>query len=72
MQGPVFAMRPMIAQCPSPVSSALAGWAGAAFDPGLVLAVLGLCHSLFCAGRLFNRSLTRVEDREWLEGPAAR
>lgn len=71
MQGRVFAMRRLIAQCTSPVSAALAGWAGATFDPGLVLAVLGVVSAAFCAAQLFNRALMRVEDRDWLEGLAA-
>ena len=42
------------------------------FDPGVVMAILGAFMAVFCIGQLFNPYLLRVEDKEWLEGLAAR
>jgi MFS family permease len=67
LQGRVFAVRRVIAQCTWPLSTALAGVAGGLFDPGLVLAALGVVCTLFCVAQLFNPYLRRVEDKQWLE-----
>jgi hypothetical protein len=72
LQGRVFAVRRVIAQCTWPLSTALAGVAGGLFDPGLVLAALGGISVLFCCAQLFNPYLRRVEDRVWLEELATR
>ncbi len=71
LQGRVFAVRRLIAQFTWPISAALAGWAGGAFNPGAVVAVLGAVLAIFCAAQLFNPHLLRVEDKEWLDGMAA-
>jgi DHA3 family macrolide efflux protein-like MFS transporter len=70
LQGRVFAVRRLIAQFTWPLSTALAGWAGGAFNPGAVIAVLGGFLALFCLAQLFNPSLLRVEDRDYLEAYA--
>lgn len=70
LQGRVFAVRRLIAQFTFPLSTALAGWAAGLFDPGLIMAALGALLALFCLAQLFNPSLLRVEDKEWLDGLA--
>ena len=72
LQGRVFAVRRLIAQFTFPLSTALAGWLGGRFDPGLVIAVLGAVLVVFCIGQLFNPYLLRVEDKAMLDGMAAR
>jgi len=72
LQGRVFSVRRLIAQFTWPLSTALAGWAGGAFNPGAVIAVLGGFLTLFCVGQLFNPYLMRVEDKTWLDEVAAR
>ncbi|HET7091674.1 MAG TPA: MFS transporter [Anaerolineae bacterium] len=72
LQGRVFAVRRLIAQFTWPLSTALAGWAGGAFNPGAVIAVLGGVLTLFCVGQLLNPYLMRVEDKAWLDEMAAR
>lgn len=71
LQGRVFAVRRLIAQISWPLATALAGWAGGAFNPGAVLAVLGAFCALFCVGQLFNPYLLQVEDKQLLDGLAA-
>ena len=68
----MFAVRRLIAQFTWPLSTALAGWLGGRFDPGLVVAVLGAVLVVFCVGQLFNPYLLRVEDKAWLDERAAR
>ncbi len=72
LQGRVFAVRRLIAQFTWPLSTALAGWLGGRFNPGLVVAVLGAVLVVFCVGQLFNPYLLRVEDKAWLDERAAR
>jgi DHA3 family macrolide efflux protein-like MFS transporter len=72
LQGRVFAVRRVIAQFTWPLSTALAGWLGGRFDPGLILAVLGAVLVVFCMGQLFNPYLLRVEDKEMLDAMAVR
>ncbi|HJW83304.1 MAG TPA: MFS transporter, partial [Anaerolineae bacterium] len=72
LQGRVFSVRRLIAQFTWPLSTALAGWAGGVFDPGLAVAVLGALLAAFCVGQLFNPYLMRVEDKAWLDQMAAR
>jgi MFS family permease len=72
LQGRVFAVRRLIAQFTWPLSTVLAGVLGGAFNPGAVMAVLGGILCVFCIGQLFNPYLLRVEDKEWLDGLAAR
>ncbi|MGE5561567.1 MAG: MFS transporter [Chloroflexota bacterium] len=71
LQGRVFAVRRVIAQCSWPLSTAVAGWAGARYNPGGVLAVLGVITAAWSLSQLFNRTLLRVEDKAWLDGMAA-
>jgi MFS transporter, DHA3 family, macrolide efflux protein len=70
MQGRVFAVRRVIAQCSLPVSTAAAGALAGLFDPGLVLAGLGLTLAFVCAAQLFNPILLRVDDEAWLKHDA--
>jgi hypothetical protein len=72
LQGRVFAVRRLIAQFTGPLATALAGWVGGRFDPGMVIAVLGAVLVMFCIGQLFNPYLLRVEDKAWLDERAAR
>jgi len=71
LQGRVFSVRRLIAQFTSPLGVALAGWVGGQFDPGLVIAILGIMLLIFSTAQLFNRSLLRVEDKAWLDAMAA-
>jgi hypothetical protein len=72
LQGRVFAVRRLIAQFTFPIATALGGWAGGIFDPGIVMAILGIVAIVFCVAQLFNPYLLRVEDKAWLEELAAR
>jgi MFS transporter, DHA3 family, macrolide efflux protein len=71
LQGRVFSVRRLIAQCTLPVGAISAGSLAGHFDPGHVLAALGLLLVLFCTAQLFNPYLLRVEDKEWLDRLAA-
>src|SRR5262249_29606599 len=71
LQGRVFSVRRLIAQCTLPVGALSAGSLARPFDPGLVLAALGTLPVLFCTALLFNPYLLRVEDKEWLDRLAA-
>ncbi|GBF05923.1 major facilitator superfamily transporter [Deinococcus aerius] len=72
MQGRVFSVRRLIAQCTGPFATFLAGIAGGLFPPASILLVLGIAQVAFCAAQLFNPYLRRVEDRAWLEELATR
>lgn len=72
MQGRVFSVRRLIAQFTGPISTALAGVVGGAFDPARVIFWLGVAYSVFLGAQLFNPYLRRVEDKAWLESLAAR
>jgi MFS transporter, DHA3 family, macrolide efflux protein len=72
LQGRVFAVRRVIAQCSGPLGAAIAGWAAGMFDPGITLSVMGAILALFCLVQTFNPYLLRVEDREYLEALAAK
>jgi len=61
MQGRVFAVRRLIGQFTWPLGTALAGWVAGVFNPGYVIAVLGLLFLALSAAQLFNRTLLRVE-----------
>jgi DHA3 family macrolide efflux protein-like MFS transporter len=54
------------------LSTALAGWAAGAFDPGLVMAFLAVIQIVFCVGQLFNPYLLQVEDKAFLDQLAER
>ena len=71
LQGRVFSVRRLIAQCTLPVGAISAGSLAGHLDPGHVLAALGALLVLFCAAQLFNPYLLRVEDKEWLDRMAA-
>jgi MFS family permease len=71
LQGRVFAVRRLIAQCTLPVGALSAGTLAGLFDPGHVLAALGALLVLFCAAQLCNPFLLRVEDKDWLDRLAA-
>lgn len=72
MQGRVFAVRRVIAQCTGPVSTAMAGWAGAVLDPGVVLAILGAFVAVLSLGQTLNPVIHKVEDKEWLDDMASK
>jgi len=72
LQGRVFSVRRLIAQFSWPLSTALAGVLGGAFNPGTVIAVLGALLVVFTVAQLFNPLLLRVEDKEYLDRLAAR
>ncbi len=71
LQGRVFAVRRLIAQFTAPLGVALVGLIGGIFDPGLVIATLGMILLIFGVIQLFNRNMLRVEDKEWLDALAA-
>jgi MFS transporter, DHA3 family, macrolide efflux protein len=72
LQGRVFAVRRVIAQFTAPLGMAVAGWAGGIFNPGTVMASLGVFLVVFCVLQLFNPYLRRVEDKAWLDELAAK
>ena len=72
IQGRVFAVRRLIAQCTLPLASVVAGVFGGLFGAGAVIAACGAIIALFCLAQLFNRVLLRVEDKAWLDALAAR
>jgi DHA3 family macrolide efflux protein-like MFS transporter len=61
MQGRVFSVRRLISQFTWPLGIALAGWVGGIFNPGYVLAVMGVLFLAFSIAQLFNRALMRIE-----------
>lgn len=71
LQGRVFAVRRVIAQFSAPVSTLLAGLAGAQFNPGIILAILGAVTVVFSVGQLFNPYLLKVENKKFLDDLAA-
>jgi len=72
IQGRVFAVRRLIAQCTLPLASVVAGVFGGLFGAGAVIVGCGAIIALFCLAQLFNRVLLRVEDKAWLDPLAAR
>ncbi|HEX8220753.1 MAG TPA: MFS transporter [Chloroflexia bacterium] len=70
LQGRVFSVRRVIAQFSAPLGVLLAGLTGALFNPGWVLAALGLGVVVFGIFQLFNPYLLRVEDKAFLDGLA--
>jgi len=67
LQGRVFAVRRLIAQFSSPLSTVIAGVFGGLFNPGAVVAVLGGILVVFCIAQMFNAQLLRVEDKAYLD-----
>jgi len=65
LQGRVFAVRRLVTRLTGPVGTALAGWVGGMFNPGLVLALMGTAFLVLSISNLFNRTLLRVEDGEF-------
>lgn len=70
LQGRVFSVRRVIAQFSAPLGVLLAGFTGAIFNPGWVLAALGIVIVVFAAFQLFNPYLLRVEDKAYLDSLA--
>jgi hypothetical protein len=70
LQGRVFSVRRVIAQFSAPLGVLLAGFTGALFNPGWVLAALGLFIVVFATLQLFNPYLLRVEDKTYLDSLA--
>ncbi len=71
LQGRVFSVRRVIAQCTLPLGTAVAGGAAGVLNPGVFIAILGGVLAVFCVAQLLNPYLLKVEDREYLEGLAA-
>ncbi len=67
LQGRVFSVRRVIAQFSAPLGVLLAGFTGALFNPGWVLAALGIFIAVFAIFQLFNPYLLRVEDKGFLD-----
>lgn len=70
MQGRVFAVRRLIAQCTVPLGTVLAGVFGGVFNPGIVVGALGILMALFCLAQFFNPRLIQVEDKAFLDNLA--
>jgi MFS transporter, DHA3 family, macrolide efflux protein len=64
LQGRVFAVRRLISQFTWPLGTALAGWVGGLFNPGLVLAIMGAIFLAFSLAQLLNRTLLNVESAQ--------
>jgi MFS family permease len=62
LQGRVFAVRRMLAQFTRPLSTLMAGITGGIFNPGMVMAVIGVAFVGFCVVQLFNPHLVRIEE----------
>jgi DHA3 family macrolide efflux protein-like MFS transporter len=71
LQGRVFSVRRLIAQCTSPLGVIMAGLVGGQLDPGMFIAVLGTMLLVFAVAQLFNPNMMRVEDKAWLDAMAA-
>lgn len=67
LQGRVFAVRRVIAQVSIPIGTLLGGSAGGFFDPGISMAIAGTILGVFTITQLFNPTLLRIEDKEYLE-----
>lgn len=72
LQGRVFAVRRVIAQFSGPLAVVLSGWIAGVFNPGWVIAALGVFSTLFCVAQLFNPHMLKVEDRTALDRMAAK
>lgn len=70
MQGRVFAVRRVVAQCLGPLSQVLAGWMVGVIAPGLGLALMGGAVVLVSLLQLFNPQVLRVEDKAYLDAMA--
>jgi len=71
LQGRVFAVRRVIAQCAGPLGMAIAGVLAGRFDAGLVLAAMGGLAVLFMVAQMLNPQLLKVEDKAYLDEMAA-
>jgi MFS transporter, DHA3 family, macrolide efflux protein len=72
LQGRVFSVRRVIAQFTFPIGTAISGWTGGLFSPGLVIAVFGGLLAVFTLGQFFNPQLLRAEDKDGLDAMAAK
>lgn len=63
LQGRVFSMRRVLAQCTGPVGIALAGASAGLFDLRYSIALLGLLQGVLCLAMVFNPAFTRAEER---------
>lgn len=72
LQGRVFSVRRVIAQFSAPVGTLIAGVAGANFNPGLIISIMGVIVIVFCIAQLFNPYLIKVEDKKYLDEIATR
>ena len=54
LQGRVFSVRRLIAQCAWPLGTLLGGIVGGLFNPGRIITLLGAFIALFCLAQLLN------------------
>jgi MFS family permease len=71
LQGRVFSVRRLIAQCTFPIGTVIGGWLGGVMNPGTAIAILGGIMTLFGLAQLMNPILLRVEDKAYLDALAA-
>jgi DHA3 family macrolide efflux protein-like MFS transporter len=60
LQGRVFSVRRVLAQCTGPVGIALAGASAGMLDIRYAIALLGLLQAVLCLAQLFNPAFTRA------------
>lgn len=73
MQGRVFAIRRVLAQSMGPLGQVAAGFMAGIMAPGYALAIFaGLMGFHTLAHLIFNKVLLRVDDKEYLDGLAAK
>jgi MFS transporter, DHA3 family, macrolide efflux protein len=61
LQGRVYAVRTLVAGALIPFGSAVAGWAGGLYGPGVVVTLLGVLLAAFGFAQLFNGWLWRMD-----------
>ncbi|ABX04218.1 MAG TPA: MFS transporter [Herpetosiphon sp.] len=61
IQGRVFAVRRLIAQCTLPLGTMLAGILGGLFNPGMMMALLGVGMGVYCFFQFMNPTLLQIE-----------
>lgn len=72
LQGRVFSVRRLVAQCTFPLGTMLGGWLGGIVNPGIAVASMGAVMGLFALVQLFNPQLRHVEDKAYLDALAAK
>jgi hypothetical protein len=72
LQGRVFSVRRLLAQCTYPLGTAMGGTIAGFIAPGLATALLGAAAAGFGLVQLANPAMRHVEDKEYLDALAAR